>query len=142
MPRVVARQTLPIQEEHDVVAVRRAVRDIAQERGFDSFATAAITTAASELTRNAWLHGGGGRCILEELEELGRYGLRLTFEDDGPGIDDVDRAMVGGFSTRRSLGLGLSGSRRLVDAFDIHSEPGQGTRVVVTKWGRVRLRSL
>lgn len=136
MPRIVARRELPIEAESDIAVVRRAVRDIALERGFDSFATAAITTATSELARNTWLHGGGGRARIEELEESGRYGLRILFTDAGPGIGDLDRALSGGYSTRRSMGLGLSGSRRLVDEFDLDSDPERGTRVVVTKWAR------
>lgn len=136
--RVIARRELPITCEHDVVVIRKLVREVARERGFDSFAMAAITTATSELTRNAWLHGGGGTCVLEELEIAGNWGLRLIFRDEGPGIEDLDLALKGGHSTRRSLGLGLSGSKRLVDEFHIDSKRGVGTTVRVEKWARRR----
>lgn len=135
MERVLGSHTMPISSEADVSEVRRRVRDLAERHGFDVFATAAITTATSELTRNVWTHGGGGQAIIEELEREGRRGLRISFVDKGPGISDVDRALAGGFSTRRSLGLGLSGSKRLVDEFDLRTSHG-GTRVVVAKWAR------
>ena len=132
---------LPIQAEDDVVRVRTRVRDLAQRLGFDAFAVAAISTAASELTRNTWVHGGGGRSVVDEVVQDGRPGLRLAFHDTGPGIADVERVLRGGFSTRRSLGLGLSGARRLVDDFVIESAPGVGTNVVVTKWARFGSRA-
>lgn len=127
---------LAIEVEDDVVRVRTRVRDFAQRLGFDAFAVAAISTAASELTRNTWVHGGGGRSVVEEVVQDGRRGLRLAFHDSGPGIEDIERVLRGGFSTRRSLGLGLSGTRRLVDDFVIESTVGCGTHVVVTKWAR------
>ena len=133
---VISRCELPIEREDDVVAVRRRVREIAHARGLDSFATAAITTAASELARNVLVHAGGGTATIEELLNGERKGLRLEFRDDGPGIADVERALAGGHSTARSLGLGLSGSKRLVDEFRIDSAPGRGTTVVVIKWAR------
>jgi serine/threonine-protein kinase RsbT len=124
----------PIEREDDVILVRRAVKSLAQARKFDSFASAAITTATSELTRNVWVHAGSGNAVVEEVESHGRVGLRVEFQDRGPGIDDVDRVLRGGYSTARSLGLGLSGSKRLVDDFQIESQAGQGTRVVIVKW--------
>lgn len=127
---------LPIAREDDIVLVRRKARALAQERGFDAFAAAALTTAASELARNAWVHAGGGRAIIEELTDGHRTGIRLTFIDEGPGIADVDRVMQGGFSTARSLGLGVSGTRRLVEEFDLTTQPGKGTKVVICKWTR------
>ena len=137
MERLLGTHSLDIASEQDVVVVRRRVRDLAERHGFDVFATAAITTATSEITRNTWSHGGGGRAIIQEVERDGSCrGLRIRFEDEGPGIADIDRAMMGGFSTRRSLGLGLSGSRRLVDEFVIDSETGKGTTVVIAKWAR------
>lgn len=136
MERVLATHELPIRCEHDVVLVRRRVRELAEHHGFDVFATAAITTATSELTRNVWTHGGGGGVTIHELERDRRRGLRLTFHDEGPGIANVERALTGGFSTRRSLGLGLSGSQRLVDDFDLKTELGRGTTVTVAKWTR------
>lgn len=122
--------------EDDVVLVRRRARELAQKRGFDPFATAAVTTATSELTRNVIMHAGHGAAVIEEVEDGRRVGLRLTFRDQGPGIPDINRVMVGGYSTSRSLGLGLSGSRRLVDEFKIESEIGRGTCICITKWAR------
>lgn len=136
MERVLGTTEMPISCEHDVVLVRRRVRDLAERHGFDVFATAAITTATSELTRNALTHGGGGVVIIEELERANHRGLRLRFTDEGPGIADIERAMRGGYSTRRSLGLGLSGSQRLVDEFELRTKLDHGTTVTVSKWTR------
>ena len=129
-------ERLPIGSEADAAAVRRRVAALAQELGFDAFAVAAVTTAASELARNVWVHAHGGYAEVESLTEGGRRGLRLVFVDQGPGITDLERALRGGWSTGRSLGLGLSGSRRLVDEFHIESSVGHGTRIEVCKWGR------
>jgi serine/threonine-protein kinase RsbT len=134
--RIVSTEQLPIVREDDIVLVRRRARTLAQERGFDAFAVAAVTTAASELARNVWTHGKGGHAVIEVVANGERAGLRMRFEDDGPGISNLDRVLAGGYSTANSLGLGLSGSRRLVDEFDIVSHPGDGTTVTVTKWAR------
>ena len=135
MPVLVAfREEMLIQREDDVVLVRRRVKALAQERRFDTFATAALTTATSELTRNVWMHGGGGAAIIEEVTRQGRTGIRIEFRDRGPGIPDIERVLRGGYSTARSMGLGLSGSRRLVDEFSIESIVGQGTTIVIAKW--------
>ena len=104
------RQEMPIDSEDDVILVRKAVRALAQSHGFDTFATAALTTATSELTRNVWVHAGKGVAILEELTDDERRGVRVTFVDEGPGIADIPRVMAGGYSTARSMGMGLSGS--------------------------------
>jgi serine/threonine-protein kinase RsbT len=133
---VVNRTEVPIATENDVVTVRRNVRQLAHERGLDNFATAGITTAASELARNVFVHARGGTAVIEEVSDVPRIGIRLELRDTGPGIADLDRALAGGFSTARSLGLGLSGSRRLVDEFAIDSVVGRGTVVIVTKWKR------
>jgi serine/threonine-protein kinase RsbT len=125
-----------IRGEADIAIVRRRVREVAQELGFDAFATAAITTAASELARNVWTHAQGGASSIERVFDGTRRGIRLEFRDTGPGIADLQRVLAGGYSTARSLGLGLSGSRRLVDEFHIESTPGHGTLVRVTKWSR------
>lgn len=93
-----------------------------------------IVTAASELARNAIVYGGGGGATLEMLRETVRNGLRIVFEDKGPGIPDIDLALRDGFTTGTGLGLGLGGARRLVNEFVIDSKPGQGTRIVVTRW--------
>ena len=136
-PRVLSRCELRIEREDDIVAVRRKVRALAQERGFDSFASAALTTAASELARNVWTHARAGLAVIEELmNDDARIGLRMVFSDRGPGIQDVARVLAGGYSTVRSLGLGVSGSRRLVDEFALESTVGQGTTVTVVKWAR------
>ncbi len=135
---VLTTERLVIREEADVAVVRRRARDLATAAKLDAFASAAVTTATSELSRNALVHGGGGHAILERVSSDGREGLRLIFVDDGPGIVELERALKGGFSTGRSLGLGLSGSRRLVDEFKVETEPGRGTRVEVVKWARFR----
>jgi serine/threonine-protein kinase RsbT len=127
---------LLIESEDDVALVRRKVKQIAAERDFDAFASAAITTATSELTRNVLVHAGGGRAVIEEVTDGARLGIRIHFHDQGPGIADVERVFRGGYSTARSLGLGVSGSRRLVDDFDLRSAPGEGTDVTVVKWTR------
>jgi serine/threonine-protein kinase RsbT len=129
-----SRFEMPIEREDDVILVRRKVRDLAQARKFDAFASAALTTATSELTRNVWVHAGQGRASIEELAEARRVGIRVEFRDSGPGIVDIERVLKGGYSTARSLGLGLSGSRRLVDDFSIESSPGLGTTIVIVKW--------
>lgn len=134
--RRVRESVFPIECEDDVVTVRRAVRDDAGAIGFDRFAIAAITTAASELSRNVWVHAGRGEAVVRVVEHDGRRGLELVFTDEGPGIAHLDRALRGGFSTARSMGLGLSGSKRLVDAFDIQTTLGEGTRILVRKWAR------
>ncbi|MGW5261570.1 anti-sigma regulatory factor [Microbispora sp. NPDC004025] len=127
---------LPIATNGDVVLVRQQVRSLAAEIGLSLVDQTKIVTAASELARNALVHAGGGRVLIEVLEGGRRSGLRLVFSDEGPGIPDVDQALTEGWSTAGGLGLGLSGSRRLVDEFDLVSAPGEGTRVTVTKWAR------
>ena len=123
-----------VQSAEDVVAIRQAVRQRAVELGFNLVDQTKIVTAASELARNTVQYGGGGRVTIEAVEDFGRRGLRLTFEDDGPGIADVDQAMKDGFTTGGGLGLGLSGARRLSNDFSIDSAPGKGTRVTITRW--------
>ena len=118
----------------DVVLARQAVRRRAVEAGFSLVDQTKIVTAASELARNTVTYGGGGRMLLEMVENGGRQGLRLTFEDQGPGIPDVDLALKDGYTTGSGLGLGLGGARRLVSEFEIHSRVGEGTRVRVTRW--------
>jgi serine/threonine-protein kinase RsbT len=134
--QVLSRAEMPIVCEDDIVIVRRKVRSLAQARGFDTFALAALTTATSELTRNVWVHAGRGRVLIEELTDGQRFGVRLEFRDDGPGIEDIERVLAGGFSTSKTMGLGLSGSRRLVDDFSLESKPGSGTVVRLVKWTR------
>ncbi len=133
---VLRRHEMPIESEDDVVLVRRRVKQLAQQHGFDAFATAGLTTATSEITRNVFVHANRGTAIIEELTDGARFGLRIEFRDEGPGIADVDRVLAGGYSTARSLGLGLSGSKRLCDALEIETRPGHGTTVRMVKWTR------
>ena len=131
---VLASEQRSIRAAEDVVAVRQLVRRRAIELGFNLVDQTKIVTAASELARNTLQHGGGGLVVIDSVDEIGRRGLRLTFEDNGPGIADVQLALKDGFTTGTGLGLGLSGARRLSNDFDIQSRPGEGTRVVITRW--------
>jgi serine/threonine-protein kinase RsbT len=123
-----------IEKEVDIVAVRQLVRDLTKAHQFDQFAIAALTTAASELSRNVWVHAKSGSARIIVLENGKNVGIELQFNDQGPGIADLNRALAGGYSTANSLGLGLSGTKRLVDEFHIDTEPGRGTRIVIRKW--------
>jgi serine/threonine-protein kinase RsbT len=123
-----------IQTAEDVVGVRQAVRQRAVDLGFNLVDQTKIVTAASELARNTLQYGGGGTVTLEAIEEAGRRGLRLIFEDRGPGITNVELAMKDGYSTGGGLGLGLSGARRLSSEFHIDSRPGEGTRIMIVRW--------
>ena len=116
------------------MAVRQRARELAKEHHFDQFAVAALTTAASELSRNVWVHAQKGTARIRVLRNGKRVGVELEFIDQGPGIADLDRALAGGFSTSKSLGLGLSGTKRLVDEFTIDTAPGRGTKIVIRKW--------
>ncbi|MFI7152478.1 anti-sigma regulatory factor [Nonomuraea sp. NPDC050022] len=127
---------LPIASNSDVVMVRQRVRSVAVEVGLSLIDQTKVVTAASELARNALVYGGGGLAHIEIVENGTRRGLKLTFSDEGPGIPDIEQALTDGWTTGTGLGLGLSGSRRLVDEFDLVSAPGKGTTVTVTKWAR------
>jgi serine/threonine-protein kinase RsbT len=127
---------LPVNSNSDVVMVRQHVRTAAVEMGLSLIDQTKVVTAASELARNALVYAGGGQVRIEIVQKGVRRGLRLTFSDDGPGIPDIQQALTDGWTTGGGLGLGLSGSRRLVDEFDLRSAPGEGTLVTVTKWGR------
>ena len=127
-------ETLPIRSESDVVMVRQAVRAWAAELRFSLVDQTKIVTAASELARNALIYGHGGHARLESLDDDGRRGLRIHFEDEGPGIPDVAAALRDGFTTGAGLGLGLGGAKRLVNEFDLDSAPGAGTRIAITRW--------
>jgi serine/threonine-protein kinase RsbT len=124
----------PIQTSEDVVAVRQSVRQRAVELGFNLVDQTKIVTAASELARNTLQYGGGGTLRIEELTDGARRGLRLIFEDNGPGIANIELAMKDGYTTGSGLGLGLSGAKRLSNEFSIASEPGKGTRVTIVRW--------
>lgn len=127
-------EKLPLASQDDIVQVRQAVRTWAVELGFSLVEQTKIVTAASELARNALVHGGGGTVELETLQDGARRGLRLTFVDHGPGIADVEQAMKDGYTTGTGLGLGLGGARRLSNEFEIRSQPGAGTWVRIVRW--------
>ena len=131
-----AADSVPILSEPDVVAARQAVRRLTQQLGFSLVDQTKFVTAASELARNALIYGGGGRMQWEILTNGPRNGLRLSFIDEGPGIPNLELAMQDGYSTGNSLGLGLPGSRRLMDEFEIDSEIGSGTTITMKKWVR------
>ena len=127
-------ETLPIRSESDVVVVRQVARAWCADAGFSLVEQTKMVTAASELARNALVHGGGGSVRLEAITNGARRGLRMEFVDQGPGIPDVPQALRDGFSTGTGLGLGLGGAKRLVNEFAIESDRGRGTRVVITRW--------
>jgi serine/threonine-protein kinase RsbT len=127
-------ETMSIQSSQDVVLVRQAVRQFAVKLGFSLVDQTKIVTAASELARNTLDYGGGGTVKLEALQNGMRRGLRLVFEDSGPGIPDIDLALKDGYTTGGGLGMGLSGAKRLMNEFNIVSHVGEGTCVTITKW--------
>jgi len=126
--------TLPLQTEQHIVASRQAVRSLCQLLKFSLVEQTKMITAASELSRNTLIHGGGGRMRWEVLDTGAKLGLALHFEDEGPGIADMKLAMTDGWTSGSGMGLGLPGSKRLVSDFVVDSAPGQGTRVSITKW--------
>ena len=127
-------ETVRIATSEDIVLVRQAVRRWAVDLAFGLVDQTKIITAASEIARNTLLYGRGGAVTLEELQDGGRRGLRLSFEDRGPGIADVEMALRDGYTTGSGMGLGLGGSRRLVHEFSIESHPGEGTHVTLVRW--------
>ncbi|HAG79193.1 MAG TPA: anti-sigma regulatory factor [Pseudomonas sp.] len=126
--------TLPVRIEQDVVVARQTVRKLAQDCGMRLIDMTKLVTAVSELARNTVVYGGGGDMDWHVLKEVGRLGLRLTFRDTGPGIPDLKLAMTDGWTSGNGMGLGLTGAKRLVDDFVLESSPGEGTRVVITRW--------
>jgi serine/threonine-protein kinase RsbT len=126
----------PITTDQDVVRVRQMVRAAAVEAKLPLVDQTKLVTAASELARNTLIHGGGGWAGVEHVHNGRRCGVRVRFVDEGPGIADIDLAFTDGYTTAGGLGLGLSGSRRLCDEFEIDTAVGQGTRVTVVKWAR------
>ncbi len=127
-------EVLELRSTSDMVAVRQLVRTWAVEAGFSLVDQTKMVTAASELARNTIDYGGGGSVRLEQLVEGNRRGVRVAFEDRGPGIPDIEKALTDHYTTGNGLGLGLGGARRLVNEFDISSRVGEGTRVVITRW--------
>lgn len=131
---VLKSNSIPIRSDADVVQVRQAVRNLAVELKFGLVDQTKVVTAASELARNTLDHGGGGGVVIEVIEDGGRHGLRMTFEDNGPGIRDIERAMRDGYTSGKGMGLGLGGAKRLTHEFAIQSEPGVGTKVTIIRW--------
>lgn len=127
-------ETISVVRSDDVVRVRQAVRTKAVAAGFSLVDQTKIITAASEIARNTVDYGGGGTLQIEMLREGTRRGVRLTFADQGPGIEDLDRAMTDGYTTGSGLGLGMSGAKRLCNEFQVKSTPGQGTIVTLARW--------
>jgi serine/threonine-protein kinase RsbT len=130
---VVSAELVPLVSEPDVVSVRRRVREVSARLGFSLVDQTKVVTAASELARNTVIYGGGGSLQIETLNGP-RTGLRLVFEDKGPGIPDIDLALRDGFTTGSGLGLGLGGAKRLVNEFEISSRIGEGTKISITRW--------
>ena len=131
---VAQRAVLPIRTQEDIVRVRQATREHAVAHGFSLVDQTKLVTAASELARNTLDYGNGGEVEIARLIDGMRKGLRLTFSDQGPGIEDLQKALTDGYSTGGGLGLGLSGARRLSNDFNIESAPGKGTRVMIARW--------
>ena len=127
-------EQLEVRNSNDVVRVRQLTREWSIAAGFSLVDQTKMVTAASELARNTVEHGGGGTAQVELLADTGRRGLRLTCQDQGPGIPDIALALRDGYTSRGGLGLGLGGARRLVNEFGIDSRPGEGTRVTITRW--------
>ena len=127
-------KTLSLHSSEDIVHVRQTVRTWMVEQRFTLVDQTKMVTATSEVARNAVDYAGGGTAQLDLLEESGRIGIRVVVEDHGPGLANIEQAMTDGFTSGQGLGLGLGGSKRLVDEFEIWSEPGKGTRVSITRW--------
>jgi serine/threonine-protein kinase RsbT len=126
--------THAIRSSDDVVRVRQQVRAVAVAAGLSIVDQTKIVTAASEIARNTFDYGGGGTVLIEQIDEPRRRGVRLTFEDQGPGIPDIALALKDGYTTGHGLGLGLSGARRLSNEFSVESKVGEGTRIVLARW--------
>ena len=125
---------MPLRSEEDIVLSRQKVRILTQQLKFSLVDQTKMITAASELSRNTVVHGGGGLMRWSIVDDGIRRGLRLDFEDEGPGIPDTRLALTDGWTSGGGMGLGLPGSKRLVHDFELQSMPGQGTRVSITRW--------
>lgn len=128
--------TLEIRSQEQLSVARRTVQEWAVRLAFSVIDRTKLVTAASEIGRNTLVHGQGGTMRMDEVLENGLTGLRLVFQDQGPGIADIPRALTDGFSTGRSMGLGLGGAKRLVNEFHIQSSAGEGTTITLTQWKR------
>lgn len=126
--------TQPIHIEQDVVLARQTARKLATECGMRLIDLTKMVTAVSELARNTMVYGGGGDMDWQILDEDHKVGLRLTFRDEGPGIADIKLAMTDGWTSGSGMGLGLTGAKRLVQKFELDTEPGKGTRITITRW--------
>ena len=133
---VLRSETVQVRTSEDVVTVRTSVRKVAADLRFGIVDQTKIVTAASEIARNTIDYGRGGHLRMEVLKNGVKSGLRLVFEDQGPGIRDIQQAMMDGFTSGTGMGLGLGGTRRLMDEFDIASKLNEGTTVTITKWSR------
>ncbi|WP_025607034.1 anti-sigma regulatory factor [Pontibacter actiniarum] len=131
---ILTKDAMQIVREQDVVPFRNRVKELATKIGMSLVNQTKLITAASELVRNMLKYANGGKVLLEIISKNAQTGVRLTFVDEGPGIADVQQAMRDGFSTGKSLGLGLPGTKRLVNEFDIKSKLGEGTTVTITHW--------
>lgn len=131
---IAKRAVLPIRTQEDIVRVRQATRENAIAQGFSLVDQTKVVTAASELARNTLDYGNGGEVEIACVLDGARKGVRLTFSDQGPGIEDLEKALTDGYSTGGGLGLGLSGARRLSNEFTIDSAPGKGTRIMIARW--------
>ena len=127
-------ELIALRSMDDIIKARQLVRDCAIFQGLSLVDQTKLVTAASELARNTMIHGGGGEMRLQALNEGPRRGVKVMFIDEGPGIPDLELAMKDGYTTKGGLGLGLSGSKRLVNEFEIDSNPGKGTRVCIVRW--------
>ena len=127
-------ELIALRSTDDIIKARQLVRDCAVLQGFSLVDQTKLVTAASELARNTMVHGGGGDMHVQALNDGGRRGVKVIFVDEGPGIPDIELAMKDGYTTRGGLGLGLSGSKRLVNDFEIESKPGKGTTVTIVRW--------
>ncbi|WP_229216999.1 anti-sigma regulatory factor [Dyadobacter luteus] len=133
-PLMMIKENMAIQQERDLIFCRNRVKEVAGKIGMGLVNQTKLITATSELARNMLIYGGGGIMRLEIITRGKLEGIQLTFEDKGPGIADVDKAMQDGFTTGRTLGMGLPGAKRLVNEFSIQSTPGKGTTVKILKW--------
>ncbi|MFI6347357.1 ATP-binding protein [Streptomyces sp. NPDC050560] len=129
-----AAETYPVRTVEDLLTARHAVRAATQDLGFSLVDQTRVVTAASELARNAYVHGGGGTLTIDRLHRMRGTGVRLVVRDEGPGISDLDGALADGFTTGGGLGHGLGGARRLMHEFVVQSAPGQGTTITVVRW--------
>jgi serine/threonine-protein kinase RsbT len=129
-------QKTTIQSDLDIVTARSNARDVAKKLGFGGIDQARIATAVSELSRNIYLYAGHGHVIIRSVEKSGRQGIEFEFQDEGPGIENIEQVMQDGYSTSRGMGMGLPGAKRLMDDFDLQTTLGKGTKIICRKWRR------